>query len=557
MSQGIHFRKYGVQTVINFELYEVDGVDLRVDAVDAGSDCNIMKDQGAEATCSNDFVDEGNGYSLTITATEMQAATVTLYIIDSATKAWLDKVIHIDTYGNASAEHAMDFDDSVRAGLTALPNAAADAAGGLVISDAGGFDIDAIQQVAASGVVETSGSNSSTQVQTDLAEATNDHYDVMTILFTSGAEAGQSRLITGYVGSTGVVSWNAALTGTPADDVTFDIVAAGTTADAVWDEILTGSSHNISTSAGKRLRQLEEAFVQAEGTIATVTNGHTITLDAGAVATTDYYPHSRLTIVEGTGAGQSRLIINYTSGRVCTLESDFTTNPDTNSLYTVEAADANVAGDSSDLAQGFVATYTNTTTITLDSGAIATTDFHKETIISFTSGTGAGQEREISAYTSGRVCTLTPALTTALDTTTTYRIIPSVSAAHISDEVWDEAQADHVAAGSFGIIASEIASILTDTGTDGVVVASINTDAVDAVAFNTNVWAELLDLANGVESGITLRQYMRVALAALAGKADGLATTTAHYRDQADGTNRITATVDADGNRTAITLDTS
>lgn len=34
--------------------------------------------------------------------------------------------------------------DSVRLGLTALPNAAADAAGGLLISDAGGFDVDAI-----------------------------------------------------------------------------------------------------------------------------------------------------------------------------------------------------------------------------------------------------------------------------------------------------------------------------------------------------------------------------------------------------------------------------
>lgn len=36
----------------------------------------------------------------------------------------------------------LDLDDSVRAGLTALPNAAADAAGGLPISDAGGLDMD-------------------------------------------------------------------------------------------------------------------------------------------------------------------------------------------------------------------------------------------------------------------------------------------------------------------------------------------------------------------------------------------------------------------------------
>jgi len=36
----------------------------------------------------------------------------------------------------------VDLRDSVRAGLTALPNAAADAAGGLPISDAGGLDLD-------------------------------------------------------------------------------------------------------------------------------------------------------------------------------------------------------------------------------------------------------------------------------------------------------------------------------------------------------------------------------------------------------------------------------
>lgn len=38
----------------------------------------------------------------------------------------------------------VDLEDAVRAGLTALPNAAADAAGGLPISDAGGLDLDAV-----------------------------------------------------------------------------------------------------------------------------------------------------------------------------------------------------------------------------------------------------------------------------------------------------------------------------------------------------------------------------------------------------------------------------
>ena len=48
---------------------------------------------------------------------------------------------------------------------------------------------------------------------------------------------------------------------------------------------------------------------------------------------------------------------------------------------------------------------------------------------------------------------------------------------------------------------------------------------------------------------------MRLFRAALVGKAAGLATTTATYRDAADAKDRITATVDVDGNRTAVTLD--
>ena len=44
-------------------------------------------------------------------------------------------------------------------------------------------------------------------------------------------------------------------------------------------------------------------------------------------------------------------------------------------------------------------------------------------------------------------------------------------------------------------------------------------------------------------------------LATLAGKADGLAGTTVHFRDQGDTKNRVTATVDANGNRTAVAVD--
>lgn len=66
----------------------------------------------------------------------------------------------------------------------------------------------------------------------------------------------------------------------------------------------------------------------------------------------------------------------------------------------------------------------------------------------------------------------------------------------------------------------------------------------------------LLDLADGIETGVTLRQSQRAMLAALAGKLSGAAGTTISIRDAAnDTTDRIVATVDADGNRSEVTLD--
>lgn len=60
-----------------------------------------------------------------------------------------------------------------------------------------------------------------------------------------------------------------------------------------------------------------------------------------------------------------------------------------------------------------------------------------------------------------------------------------------------------------------------------------------------------------VEGTLTMRQILRLALAALCGKSAGGGTVTLTFRDNADGKDRITATVDAGGNRTAVTLDES
>ncbi len=91
-------------------------------------------------------------------------------------------------------------------------------------------------------------------------------------------------------------------------------------------------------------------------------------------------------------------------------------------------------------------------------------------------------------------------------------------------------------------------SILADVGTDGVVLSS---------ATQQSIATALLDLSNGVETSYTLRQALRLILSSAAAKLSGAATTTVTIRDIADTKDRITATVDASGNRTAVSVDAS
>jgi len=67
----------------------------------------------------------------------------------------------------------------------------------------------------------------------------------------------------------------------------------------------------------------------------------------------------------------------------------------------------------------------------------------------------------------------------------------------------------------------------------------------------------LLDRANGVETGYTMRQAARLILSSTVAKLSGAETTTITIRDIGDTKNRIVATVDASGNRSVIETDVS
>ena len=113
-------------------------------------------------------------------------------------------------------------------------------------------------------------------------------------------------------------------------------------------------------------------------------------------------------------------------------------------------------------------------------------------------------------------------------------------------------------------IASDVAAVLVDTGTtldgkidtiDGIVDAILLDTGTTGVPLTAAAVDAVLDEV--VEGSLTMRQMLRIMLSALALKTAGGGTDTLTSRNVADDNDRITLTVDANGNRTASVLDGS
>jgi len=106
-----------------------------------------------------------------------------------------------------------------------------------------------------------------------------------------------------------------------------------------------------------------------------------------------------------------------------------------------------------------------------------------------------------------------------------------------------------------GNVVGSVASVVGNVG--GNVVGTV-ASVVGAVGSIVNAGIDLIfDRAAGVETNYTLRQALRLILSSATGKLSGAATATVLVRDINDTKNRITATVDGSGNRSAITTDVS
>lgn len=473
-----------------------------------------------------------------------------------ASGAW-SAVVYVMITTSAAAASPMEFtlvgfdqNDGVRMGLTALPNAAADAAGGLVISDAGGLDADAQRA------------------------------DVAAILVDTGTTL-DARIPAALVGgrmdsSVGAMAANTITAAATAADFTTEVTTGlaleatlATTAAYIDTEVaaIKAKTDNLPTDPAD-----ESLIIAATDAIMSRLGapvGASMSADVAAVKA------ETATILADTNDIQTRLPAALVSGRMDASVGAMAANVMTAAAAAADLTTELQAGLSTLDAAG-VRTAVGLASANLDTQLTAIDDFLDTEV-------GA-----IKAKTD-----LIPAAPAAVGD------IPT--AAVIADAVWDEALAGHLTAGSTGNalnaagaagdpwstalpgaygsgtagkiigdnINATISSRASQTSVDTVddfldtEIAAIKakTDNLPATPAATGDAMTLTSAAvdaihdEVVEGAVTLRQMMRGFAAALMGKASGLETTTAIYRDIGDTKDRIIATVDADGNRTAVTKD--
>jgi hypothetical protein len=267
------------------------------------------------------------------------------------------------------------------------------------------------------------------------------------------------------------------------------------TIDLVWDELLTTGAHTTLFSAGRRLRNM----VLRDGTAISATTA-TIQFPGPWSSTEGIYEQNIISIVDGTGAGQTRLILEYDgANRIAYVDRPWDAIPDSSSEIEILPFSGVLMTEN-----GRVGAAAASSLTLASAGASSIDDTYNGSMIVIASGTGEDQARLITDYVgSTNVATVSPDWTTTPDTTSTYKILP---------------------------IGRSI----------------VNT--IDASAVDT-IWDEVVD-----GSSITARQSQIISNTLLAAKVSGGSSTTATFRDIDDTKDRIVIIFTEDGDKTTLTL---
>lgn len=350
-------------------------------------------------------------------------------------------------------------EDGVRLGLTALPNAAADAAGGLPISDAGGLDLDA-----------------------KLAN-------------TNEVTAARMGALTDWINGGRL-------------DLILDIIAADTTTDipALIADLPTNAELATALGTADDAVLAQVALVKVQTDLIPAAPASTTNITAGVITTV-----TNLTNAPTNG------------DLTATMKTSVTAAVPTAAAIADQVWDEAIAGH---LGAG-------STGLALNSAGSAGDPWNTALPGAYGAGTaGKIVGDNINATVGSRSSqTSVDDLPTNAELTTALGTADDAALAQIA---LVKAKTDLIPASP-----AAVGSAMTLTSGER-----------DSIA------AALLDLASAIETGLTVRQALRLALAALAGEVSGAETTTVLIRNAvADSKVRLTATVTAGGDRTGIVTD--
>lgn len=367
----------------------------------------------------------------------------------------------------------VDLRDSVRAGLTALPNAAADAAGGLPISDAGGLDMDTLLGYLTAAVATASA----------LATA---QADLDTITGSDGATLASAQ-----------ANYAPAKAG---DSMALTSGERATLAGVIWNSLTSGMT--TAGSIGKKLADWtihSAADVWAVATRVLTANTNLNDPTAAAIADAVWTE----TLADHSGSSGSTAEALNAAGAAG--------DPWTTALPGAYGAGSagNIVGNLNDVSSADVQTAAAAALTAYDPPTRAEATSDKDAILT---RLGSPADTDIATdignlndLSSSDAQTAAAAALTAYDPPTKAEL---------------------------------------DSG-----LAGLNDPTAAAIAAAI--------LAAGDVDGYSVEETLRGVLAACCAKLSGAATTTVTIRAADDSKDRITATVDADGNRSAITLDLS
>jgi hypothetical protein len=230
-----------------------------------------------------------------------------------------------------------------------------------------------------------------------------------------------------------------------------DIVTASDIADAVWDEPLDASTHNVPRSAGRRLRQVS-AMAITDGVCQGNGNGlNQIVLNGDAWTTDGAYDPAMIAIVNGTGSGQCRNILQYDGAtKTATVDRNWKIQPIAEDSEYIVYSDSGREHVNEGLARG---AGSSTNTIILNALASPYDDAYNGQTIFIRSGKGEDQACKINDYDgTTKEVTITHDWWESVDDTSAYVILPTgiIGSTYIANSVWGASTSTHNNPNTFG-----------------------------------------------------------------------------------------------------------